>query len=1075
MSKEQNEHSPEVTSPDIAVKHYLLSGDSWLLNTRCTRADLFGRDSSRKEDWQPVQVPGECMMQGFVICHDKPFTYQYHLNLSDFGLSRADLFDPFAEDTAGQGSKRRLFLAFEGVYNTATLFSGSRVLAKHCGGFTYWEAEIGREFLRQKSDEIRIYLECIDSSDEPSYASGYAKHPIGGILRDVSLIERGAYYLENCQAYPEWQGEADGNVQLRATLKPATNPCTASLGRGLEEGGLCAEDFEVKLRLYDPQGKQIGQEEGLELKRPAKDGVEAWRGALHWQQNLRIPAVQAWTDEMPLLYTAVWQLFYKGMLIDSYRCCFGMRYIEVKDRQLLVNGQRVFLRGVCRHDMHWKLRRCATRENDLRDVLYFKEANINFVRTSHYPPSRYFLELCDEYGIFVESETAVCFAGTQRSHIYASSSYMAEQTSYLGYYLSQLEEMLLYNYNHPSIILWSLGNESIYGANVEAWLALCRRLDPSRPVIFSYPGYVPAERHSSAGDEQAAYDILSMHYTSTVGSNQQLGQGCDGFEHTDFALIHDEVYHIAGYNQESLRADPYVRSFWGRSLDQAFSGIYHSHCSAGEAIWSWVDEIFHLPESCFEDEGFAKLYELHSQSLELNGPAVGYGAWGLIDIYGRKKPEFWNCFKAFAPLRILSWQLRGSNLYIKVENRLSYTSLSQLQLVLSELGPAEYAAQRQGYLVQPLELEGCSTELGPRSAGAIALALPEKLRSKSALLLSVSSPSGYLLNREELRLEELSQPQPCSSLLASRLLGMEELGAEAAGAKTREPLASWQELSASCRGLELRGKAEGLLELSYKGHKVLGSLSPCLILSKGNGEWATTRQEGLSPEAATRFELKALRKADLGFRAQLLYPDALSLSLSCQLLEGGGGPALLLEYQLSPAERYTDFEYLFELGLRFELALRPQTSSWQSRPGYFSYYPEGHLAASRGSAELGSQVEEAYGQKPQHSYEAAVKDYYYFGREGWPAELQLSHLARASKQDLIEQSFHYQEGFALKLRPLAGPLHSRLHPDKKPGAEGLYLNCNLLLDYPDLSWGNWAAMQRFSQSFYGAIALSFHD
>ena len=125
-----------------------------------------------------------------------------------------------------------------------------------------------------------------------------------------------------------------------------------------------------------------------------------------------------WDAEHPHLYTLKVDICRNGKEISHFIKKIGFRKVEIDKERMLVNGRPVKLRGACRHDVHPTLGRTTTPALDSLDVVLFKRANMNFVRTSHYPPTEKFLEYCDELGIYVECETAVCFVDTYRQKNY---------------------------------------------------------------------------------------------------------------------------------------------------------------------------------------------------------------------------------------------------------------------------------------------------------------------------------------------------------------------------------------------------------------------------------------------------------------------------------------------------------------------------------------------------------------------------------------------------------------------------------------------------------------------------------
>ena len=253
---------------------------------------------------------------------------------------------------------------------------------------------------------------------------------------------------------------------------------------------------------------------------------------------------------------------------------------------MLVNGRPVKLRGANRHDIHPVLGHASTADMNSLDVILFKEANMNFVRTSHYPPSEKFVDYCDRYDIYVECETAVCFVDTHRQRNYAPGKTQNEQT-YTDRYLSRCREMVKTFRSNPSVLLWSIGNENVYGFNFRHCWDWVKTTDATRPVIFSYPGTV--------AEENKAYDVLSMHYPYVDGNLTQYGMTTVRFQGHGIPALFDEWAHPACYVYQTLQDDPNIREFWGKSIDMMWSNLFDSPGGLGGAIWGYVDEIFMSP------------------------------------------------------------------------------------------------------------------------------------------------------------------------------------------------------------------------------------------------------------------------------------------------------------------------------------------------------------------------------------------------------------------------------------------------------------------------------------------------
>lgn len=372
---------------------------------------------SPRSRWTGIQVPGEAAMQGVAIEHDKPFYYKKNFVVP--------------ADFAG----KRVILRFDGVYSHARLSINGEFVRKHHGGFTRWETDITSLVRVGKKNEIQ--LEVTDRLDEISYASGYAHHPIGGILRDVTL-----FALPESHLY-----DVSIETRLDSLYKDA------DLRFSCEYTG--ASGAELEFRLTNPAGGKVALKQN-------RFALSAGRNTF----SLPVQSPLKWDAEHPHLYTLETVVRQDGREVSTTTRSVGFRDVKIVKNRMLVNGLPVKLRGACRHDIHPTLGRTTTAELDSLDAVLFKQSNMNFVRTSHYPPSERFLEYFDRYGIYVESETAVCFVDTYRQKNYAPGR-TQDSPDYADRYLGQCREMVKSFRSHPSILFWSIGNESVYGKNFQ--------------------------------------------------------------------------------------------------------------------------------------------------------------------------------------------------------------------------------------------------------------------------------------------------------------------------------------------------------------------------------------------------------------------------------------------------------------------------------------------------------------------------------------------------------------------------------------------------------------------------------
>lgn len=190
-----------------------------------------------------------------------------------------------------------------------------------------------------------------------------------------------------------------------------------------------------------------------------------------------IPKVSAWSAEIPNLYTLSLELLDpSGSVIEVTTQRIGFKDVRVVGKHLLVNGQPVIIYGVNRHDFNRLTGRVVSREDMRQDLLEMKRWNFNAVRTSHYPNDAAFLDLCDELGFYVVDEANI------ESHAFYDS--ICNDPRYLGAFVERVGRMIQRDIHHPSVIFWSLGNESGAGLNHEAAAAYARAFDPTRPIHY---------------------------------------------------------------------------------------------------------------------------------------------------------------------------------------------------------------------------------------------------------------------------------------------------------------------------------------------------------------------------------------------------------------------------------------------------------------------------------------------------------------------------------------------------------------------------------------------------------------
>lgn len=931
--------------------------------------------------WDKIQVPGEPAMQGYAIEHDKPFTYRKSFTVP--------------ADYAG----KHTILRFDGVYSHARLFVNGTFVREHHGGFTRWDTDVTPFVRPGKKNEIR--LEVTDRLDDISYASGYAHHPIGGILRDVTLFALPETCLYDFYAETHLDAAYEDAVLKIGYSSPVI-------------GGA-----EVAYTLADPSGRRYPL---AQSRFPLKEGGN--------MNELPVKNPLKWDAEHPNLYTLTVTLSKDGKEIGRFDRRIGFRDVKIEKDRMLVNGMPVKLRGACRHDIHPTLGRTTTAELDSLDVILFKRSNMNFVRTSHYPPTERFLEYCDRYGIYVESETAVCFVDTYRQKNYAPGK-TQDSAGFTPRYLSQCREMVKSFRSHPSILFWSIGNESVYGTNFQQCWDWVKATDKTRPVIFSYPG--------SVGEKEPVYDILSMHYQDVNGNLNQWNRSTRGFQGEGIPALFDEWAHPACYTYATLQEDPNIREFWGHSIERMWSGLFDAPGGLGGAIWGYVDETFMLPEPKV-GTAFWKEFARTAKPEDYQGKCVGYGEWGIVDVWRREKPEFWATKKAYSPVRLMTTEvasfLSGQRLLLPLYNRFDHTDLNEIEA---------------RYIYKGEEKKLSLPSVAPHQKGLLTIPA-EAWNANEPLLVSFYTATGELIDREQVRLGN----EPVHLLDARR----------------EQPLDVEETAELICiKGTDFEipfSKETGLIcNATSKGQ---------VVIEKGPFLHLDINLNHLTG-AEVRKSARKFLTSDSDWKKQ---------SLTYTRKEGTVEVALSGSYKdvqtdilirISPAgEMNVSYVvagqpngYLRETGLSFYLPERLDYLQWE-RKGMWSYYPEGAFAGNTGETSLYNPKQVRYGENPAQPWSSDTHNYYYWADAGANCTRPLTQMAKGMKENICRYTLSAageKEGLTV-----SSPDASLACRASKKGDGQLMLYINNRWDYPEIAWGNYCKTLE-AVPCYGEMKIRF--
>lgn len=481
-----------------------------------------------------------------------------------------------------------------------------------------------------------------------SYLEDQDMFRFGGIFRDVMLVSVPKVSIRDFEVRTELEpGYRDAVVHVATSVQNATDRSAT---------------VPWKASLLAPSGAVVAEAAGGSLSVPAGSEAES-------PISLPVKNPKLWSAEDPALYTLVIQA---GEDVRSSRV--GFREVAWKDGVFRINGQKVKLRGVNRHDHDPDTGRTVTRARMEEDVRLMKQFNINCVRTAHYPNDPYFYDLCDRYGLYVVAEANIESHGMG----YTFERSLGNNPEWQAQHLDRVERNLQCQKNHPSVIMWSLGNEAGPGVNFKAAADLSRRLDPTRPVHY--------ERYNEVADVDSVMypDVAYVANQGKIRSNKP------------FFLC--EYAHAMGNSVGNLT------EYWEE--------IESSDRNMGACIWDWVDQGL---RKRWDGPGGNPLLNTAPNRPPSEGPwfyAVGgdfddhpndgpFCGNGLVMPDRQVMPKTWEVKKVYQPVRIDA--VPGAPGSFRVTNKDFFTDLSQYEVrwTLSEDGVLKRSGKAENLRVQP--------------------------------------------------------------------------------------------------------------------------------------------------------------------------------------------------------------------------------------------------------------------------------------------------------------------------------------------------------------------------------------
>lgn len=557
----------------------------WTTETNNVPKADFYADDVDASSWDTITVPSCLEMKGYgdpyYINVGYAFSNSYpKINMAYGCVNSVASYRRNFTLPAGWKNNKRIVLHFDGIYSAAYIWVNGQYV-----GYTQ-ESNNDSEFDLSsvaREGENNISVQVIRFSDG-SYLEGQDMWHMSGIHRDVYLYATPKTYVQDHFITDDLaEPYQSANLNVAFTL---ANPDGKAVSKKL------------RVRVINPEGEQVAEQ---------TESIAFDEGEENLEHNVVIPGLdnlQLWTSEYPNLYTIeIAQLSDGGEEEMVFSTQYGFRKLEIKGHRVYVNGKRVLFRGVNTQDTHPVHGRTMDVATMLRDVTMMKQANMNLVRTSHYPRQAKMYAMFDYYGLYCMDEADIeChFDWDQGGNVITSAS------SWRAQYIDRTERMVLRDRNHPSVIFWSLGNESGTGANFSATYNRCKELDPNR--IVHYEG---------ATRGGASYtDLYSVMYPSYDRVKSLANSVEQPFFMCEFA-------HAMG------NAVGNFKNYW--------DAIYTSTAGIGGCVWDWVDQSIYKAEDIKNgtllENGFHKYYSgydfsnsNHQGNFVNNGLIPAHRAW----------------------------------------------------------------------------------------------------------------------------------------------------------------------------------------------------------------------------------------------------------------------------------------------------------------------------------------------------------------------------------------------------------------------------------------------------------------
>ncbi|EKN65226.1 beta-galactosidase [Neobacillus bataviensis LMG 21833] len=627
-------------------------------------------------EWEELTVPSHWQLNGYGKPHYTNVQYPFPVDPphvpteNPTGSYRRDFYIPL------EWLLQKIILRFEGVDSAFHVWVNGKEVGFSQGSRIPAEFDIS-PYIREGNNTLAVQ---VYQWSDGSYLEDQDMWWLSGIFRDVYILAKPKVHIQD--------------LFVTTNLDESYENAILKIDTVIENGShQQLENYQLEYRLLDQERNMVSFK-SQQVAIPNDQSVKVLI-------DIPVAHPEKWSAEHPYLYHLLIILKdAEGNTVEVVPNKTGFRSVELKDGVFLVNGEAIKLKGVNRHDSHPDLGRAVPLAAMEKDIILMKQHNINAVRTAHYPNDPRFYDLCDVYGLYVIDEADLETHGFQSS---GNINQISDDPAWEEAYVDRAKRMVARDKNHPSIIMWSLGNESGYGCNHDAMAKWIKANDPSR--LVHYEGESRSIMEKDEDDPQrdpVASDVHTTMYTS-IDIIEKWGQ------RTDLTKPHIlcEYIHAMGNGPGG------IKEYWDL--------FYQYRRLQGGFVWEWCDHGLRQ----FTDGG--EEYFAYGGDFGDKPNDYNFVIDGLVMPDRTPSPGLIEYKKVIEPVHVEAVDLKKG--LLRITNRYDFISLEHLHL--------SWAIEADGKPVEQGVLEAPDIAAGESGMVAIPYQLSAELQPNTDYWLNV--------------------------------------------------------------------------------------------------------------------------------------------------------------------------------------------------------------------------------------------------------------------------------------------------------------------------------------------------